>query len=238
MKEQYVGDVNDYRKYALLRALSGNDHLKIGICWMLTPADGSSDGDMRDYLGQPDVWRPYDPELFDVLKRSVRERHASRLRFVEDSGIIESALYFNDCLSDEREARQQYFDRALANFTAVDLVFFDPDNGLDVPSRPMGRKHSSKYVYRDEIRRAYHEDHSILVYQHFTREERSAFIARIGADLAEATDCSEIWCFRSPYVAFFLLIHPHHMPPLAENAANASRMWGEEFLVGSAVIVA
>lgn len=238
MKEQYVGDVNDYRKYALLRALSGNGKLRFGVCWMLTPADGSTDGDMRAYLGQSDKWRPYDPELFDVLKRSFKDGGASRLRFIEDIGIIENAVYFNDYLSDNREARQHYFDNALNILTSVDIVFFDPDNGLDVPSRPKGRKHSSKYVYRDEIRRAYRRDHSILIYQHFTREKRGAFVARIGDDLAELTTCPDIWCFRSPYIAFFLIIHPRHMLTLAENAANASGNWGGEFLTGSRLTAA
>ena len=82
-------------------------------------------------------------------------------------------------------------------------------------------------------REGYLKGHSILIYQHFTREKRNAFVARIGDGLAELTACPEIWCFRSPHVAFFLLIHPHQMPTLAENAANISRNWGEEFLVGN-----
>jgi hypothetical protein len=38
VKHQYVGDINDYRKYALLRALSAGGANRIGVCWMLTPA--------------------------------------------------------------------------------------------------------------------------------------------------------------------------------------------------------
>ena len=33
MKVQYFGDVNDYRKFALLKALSGKG-FTIGVCWM------------------------------------------------------------------------------------------------------------------------------------------------------------------------------------------------------------
>lgn len=40
VKHQYVGDINDYRKYALLRALSAGGANRIGVCWMLTPDDG------------------------------------------------------------------------------------------------------------------------------------------------------------------------------------------------------
>lgn len=40
MKHQYIGDINDYRKYALLRTLSADGVNRIGVCWMLTPDDG------------------------------------------------------------------------------------------------------------------------------------------------------------------------------------------------------
>ena len=33
MKVQYFDDVNDYRKFALLKALSGKG-FTIGVCWM------------------------------------------------------------------------------------------------------------------------------------------------------------------------------------------------------------
>lgn len=38
MKHQYVGDINDYRKYTLLRLLSSGGTNRIGVCWMLTLA--------------------------------------------------------------------------------------------------------------------------------------------------------------------------------------------------------
>ena len=66
MKVQYFGDVNDYRKYALLRLLAAAG-FTIGINWHLTPDDDGADGNKRDYLAKPDKWRGYDPELFDLF---------------------------------------------------------------------------------------------------------------------------------------------------------------------------
>ena len=48
MKVQYFGDVNDYRKFALLRALSEVGEFRIGVCWMLTEADSTGYGDKRE----------------------------------------------------------------------------------------------------------------------------------------------------------------------------------------------
>jgi len=44
VKVQYFGDINDFRKFALLRLLSGVGGFKIGVCWMLTEADDSKHG--------------------------------------------------------------------------------------------------------------------------------------------------------------------------------------------------
>lgn len=39
LKDQYVGDISDYEKYGLLRALSASADLPLAICWMLTAPD-------------------------------------------------------------------------------------------------------------------------------------------------------------------------------------------------------
>ena len=53
VKDQYFGDVNDFRKYGLLRVLAGSDRLRLGVCWMLTAPDGRTNGEFLAYLGQP-----------------------------------------------------------------------------------------------------------------------------------------------------------------------------------------
>ncbi|MCJ7618838.1 MAG: hypothetical protein MUP64_01300, partial [Anaerolineae bacterium] len=68
MKNQYFGDVNDYRKYGLLRVLTNGGEIKAAVCWMLTPDDGRGDGGFTSYLEQPDKWRHFDPLLFDHLR--------------------------------------------------------------------------------------------------------------------------------------------------------------------------
>ena len=47
MKDQYFGDINDYRKYGILRALQSKGQGTLLVAWMLTPDDGSRDGEFR-----------------------------------------------------------------------------------------------------------------------------------------------------------------------------------------------
>lgn len=55
MKNQYFGDINDFRKYGILRALAGPP-LSLVVSWMLTPDDGSTDGEFISYLSEPRRW--------------------------------------------------------------------------------------------------------------------------------------------------------------------------------------
>jgi hypothetical protein len=61
MKNQCFGDINDYRKYGLLRCLSGQGAMHTADCWMLTAGDGSGDGGHTRYLCSPSKWRAYGP---------------------------------------------------------------------------------------------------------------------------------------------------------------------------------
>ena len=65
MKNQYVGDIRDYGKYALLRALAAQ--YSIGLNWYLTPDDGRPDGKLTNYLKLSAD--PLDEELFQWLKK-------------------------------------------------------------------------------------------------------------------------------------------------------------------------
>ena len=82
MKNQYFGDINDYRKYGLLRCFE-EAKLKVGVCWMLTQDVANSDGQETRYLQEPWRWRQYDPELFDFLDKCVADGKRSVRRLEE-----------------------------------------------------------------------------------------------------------------------------------------------------------
>lgn len=237
VKEQYVGDVNDYRKYALLRELADGGKTRVGVCWMLTPADDKPDGGMTAYLRPEEAerWRHHDPILYDALRGVSDYEGTRRLRLIERSGIIPRAVFFNEFLSDRLDMRQAFFASAKAELANAPLIFFDPDNGVDVRSIPKGRADSSKFVYRDEIALTYSAGHSVLIYQHFPRERREGFIERVGAELTTLAPGAGRWCFRTPYTAFFLLVHQAHLSTLGAAANSAAGKWPPDFLVGSAI---
>ena len=172
MKNQYFGDINDYRKYGLLRAMLGQS-VTTTICWMLTPDGGSSDGRQLAYLHEPERWRRFDPPLYDCLQRMIFDaslrRRSRNLRGFQRRGILRGAGFYDAILGDDQRDRQQYFEKLWRKAQGTDLVFYDPDNGLEIKSVPRGRKRSSKYLYWDEVVESAGRGHSVLIYQHFPR---------------------------------------------------------------------
>ena len=229
MKNQYFGDENDFRKYGLIRALTNRGAIRCGVCWMLTSADGSRDGSFTSYLEQSTQWRRYDPELYDALLRCVRhdERH---VRHADCPEILPASLFYSEILSDEVDDRRCYFQEMLERFRGVPLVFFDPDNGLEVKTKPRGRRGSSKFLFWDEVETAYSAEHSLLIYQHFRREERSGFAERMATELARRTGAPEIHTFATPRVLFLLAPRPEHCAFFGERAKAVGRQWGTQVI--------
>lgn len=218
VKEQYVGDINDYWKYCLLKALSQDGSIRIGVCWMLTPPDGRTDGGNIHYLQEPETYERFEPSLFRLLRGVIDESAKRRLALIEEGDIIPGAIYYNKQTPDGRVERQRWFEQAMRTLQPTDLVFFDPDNGLDIVSKPKGRVGSSKFIYRDEVVAAYAEQHSLLIYQHFPREDRSNFIRRIGNEIGFLTPSADIWIFKTRHAAFFMAGHPEHQSKLESIA--------------------
>ena len=129
MKVQYFGDVNDFRKYALLRTLSEVGGFKIGLCWMLTEADGSGHGDNRSYLRQADQWRRYDPALFDALTLVPAAPTIEDLQRVENEALIPDATFFNDFTPDGLAERGAYHRACMKAFKACDSPSSTPTTG-------------------------------------------------------------------------------------------------------------
>ncbi|HEY6290461.1 MAG TPA: hypothetical protein VI455_02735 [Terriglobia bacterium] len=155
MKNQYVGDINDYRKYGLLRILARR--LTIGVCWMLTKDDGRPDGLKIKYLDAKERWRSHDSDLFEVLYKIVKKENCRHICEVENRGVIPSGLFYSELLVSEKEARCAYFSSAFERLRSSDIIFFDPDNGVRYR---LGW--SRRYLYGDELARAFRRGHSVL----------------------------------------------------------------------------
>jgi hypothetical protein len=225
MKNQYFGDVNDYRKYGLLRSLQSTWDGSLLVAWMLTPDDGGKDGGFRSYLEAPTTWAKYDPELFAGLADLLRSASQPSVSLIERSALLPRASYHSAVVPDGRLERDAWRDNLLHKALGVDLVFLDPDNGVEVPSKPVGRERSSKYVTWQEIQALWEAGCSLLIYQHFRREARDAFARRLVSELRERTGAGFIEAFLTPHVLFLLVAQDRNLERLASVAEVLSARW-------------
>ena len=171
MQDRYVGDVGDFVKYGLLRAIRGTKRL--GVAWYLHPNAGpAGDGRHTAYLQDPDEWRHLDAELFDALKELTGDRRS--IENIQQSGILGDAVFAADRLmvvgvKARQRWRHQWFDRIKRQLVGCDLVFADPDNGL-VPNdrfRPARQVNAKRIPLAEATALA--EGRTAVIYHHNSR---------------------------------------------------------------------
>lgn len=212
MKDQYVGDQNDYAKYQLLR-ICASIFEEILVAWMLTAADERTDGARIGYLKRAE-WRRADPELFDGLAALVA-RGERTVAAVEAAKLLPGCSFEADPVPLTLAERGPYFEAIAARATYDSLVFFDPDNGLEVPSVPKQRRGAEKYLFWDELILIREVGSSALIYQHFPYVQRVAYVeaalARLEAEMGEGY---RVFASHTPQVAFFFAVHAPYDEPL------------------------
>ena len=231
MKNQYFGDINDYKKYSLLRHLSGWGQLKTAVCWLLTHDDNGGDGNHINYLTQPDKWKVYDTTLFELLEQRVSKQGIKDIKVIEDSELILNCSFYSEIVDDDITLRQAYFNKFFEFVKDADLIFYDPDNGLEVKSIPMGTKKSSKYLYWSEVKATYESGHSILIYQHFPRTNRESYISDLVQHFRKTDGIKRIFWYKTRHVVFFLLAQSKHENLFIESNANILNTWGEKISI-------
>ena len=235
VKDQYFGDINDFQKYRLLRILTGGGAgpghgagTTLSVCWMLTPPDGRTDGRHTRYLDHPEEWAGLDPALFEFLRDAVRDGATGReVSAIERSGLLGRATFHSTLVPEAAPARARFLADALSLAAGADLVFFDPDNGLEVRSVAYGRAGSSKYLYWREVEETYAQGHSMLIYQHFPRVARGPYVEDLAAELGRRCGADRVIAFATPGVVFLLVPQRSHRRRF-ETAAEA---WGRSLFL-------
>jgi len=165
MKNQYVGDINDYRKYDLLQLISNELMEKILVVWMLTPNDGGNDGKKVKYLKNPKKWEKYNKTLFEGLNTIVNgERNIENVQKLPCFSNNENFEFHSDYLETDYNKREEYFKTVIEKAETAQIIFFDPDNGI-APQEKI--KNSEKFLFWSDIIKFWSKGKNILVFQYF-----------------------------------------------------------------------
>jgi hypothetical protein len=190
MQNRYVGDTGDFVKYLLLKNLC-TDNLRLGVNWCLVEDEShNNDGKFITYLeSENHDFLKVDGGLFTELKGLVASSKRS-VDAVQESDILPlQTSYFSEKVP-QGTNRFPWHDSSLKKLAACDIIFYDPDNGLEVKSFGKLHPNAIKHIFFDEIRDTYRAGKSIIIYQH---TDRSA-VARgqINTRVQQLKDCLPI----------------------------------------------
>ena len=256
MQDRYVGDIGDFGKYGLLKALclhcdaSRRPELSLGVVWYLVPDEThNGDGKLTRYLDRTSrnlaLYPDCDPTLYDALSEMVfgSERHVRAVRL---KGVLPSSTVFHETpLSFEGMTRRGAFARsarvahrrswvqhAVEAVKRCDVIFIDPDNGLEVPSRARHHRRGPKYCFLEELLLYSGTGQSIVIYQHIDR--RSAAEDQIKERLSQVNErlrhCGGSFAMlyhRGSSRAYLIVPSQAHRELLMERAQSFIRgCWG------------
>ncbi|WP_157082715.1 hypothetical protein [Sphingomonas asaccharolytica] len=219
MQDRYVGDAGDFAKYSLLRALAtGRPNLSLGVLWYLYP-DEQHNGDGRhiSYLDKQDL-KARDNYTFCGLERIVRSGNRS-VAAVEAAALLPNSVFFSDhvAIRDKPAARlahrASWYENGLRALKGRDIIFFDPDNGIETAALKRSDHRAGKYVFWSELGAAWASGSSLVVYNHLNRsapatvqtarlrasfEERLPGIGLLAPLLFRRGSCRHMWVVGQP----------------------------------------
>ncbi len=226
MKDQYAGNIGDFAKLGLLRYLNIS---RLGVIWYKNiSVEFGSDGKFTEYLYRQNEFGKYDQQLFDYFKNMVfkdQDRKIYRLEKIIRKSA--TATFFEEqVLNGIRRA--EWFGKACKEIDNqnCELVFVDPDNGIDCESLydSVGEKHVCLQEISELSRYS-----SLLAYHHLPREKHADHIEKVLNILNSKTNrpVHAIRAGRFSPRAFFLI---SSNKKLQENFKYFSEKW-KRFLI-------
>ena len=230
MQNRYAGDIGDFVKLALLRALSPG--FKLGVAWWLYPDEAhNDDGKHTSYLNHAKIWRHLDAELFDALREIVQTGQRS-VASLEQAGLLADAVLASRPVPQEvvtaarSTARAAWFDLTLNVLAAANLVFVDPDNGLEPASFSPTQAKAGKSIALEELTALSAPGRCLVVYHHQTRRKGGhlAEIEHWGSRLRQAgfATVDALRASRGSARVFFVLDAPS---VIRERAHQFAHRW-------------
>ncbi|MDR0852825.1 MAG: hypothetical protein LBN34_00445 [Clostridiales Family XIII bacterium] len=173
MKNQYVADIGDYGKCALLRAFIDNG-FALGLNWYLTLDDDSKDGRHTDYLSSS---KPYPDEGLRASLCEIFENGFRNVSSIENSGLLQNTIFYHDVLDfdvskpavNRLRQRGDWHNNAIQKLSGCDIVFLDPDTGLEVKSVNPISKDGNRYATNEEVMDYFNKGQNVIIYQHGKR---------------------------------------------------------------------
>jgi hypothetical protein len=202
MQDRYVGDIGDFGKFGLLRALFPCRDWRLGLVWYLVPNEvHNADGRHTEYLDKPAEFRGCDPDLFDKISRlvAIKPRTVAAINvatlFGPETVSFSERLSFQGISANSqagrdrrKQVRKEWLGNAAKAIKDCQAVFLDPDNGLETASTRSYEKKGPKFSYFDEVAALASAERVCVIYHHLGRKSHKETIKRYVRQIEDRTN--------------------------------------------------
>lgn len=206
MKNQYVGDIGDYSKLGLISTLISLDqNIKLGINWYQFDGthhtESPNDGKHYTYLTKkrkdykklsdlfPDIYKDFETFFTKNVKGTTEIAKEKRLiQNLEHISCLTKVLFYSEDICNKD--RKEWFEKSVDCLDKAEIIFLDPDNGLEYARGTGGVKH----VLIDELKEYYSKGNSVILYNHRDRKPTSTYLTKFKDAANEIGTCDD--CLR------------------------------------------
>lgn len=215
MQDRYAGDIGDFAKFGLLKALL-SEFCSLGVNWYKAePPESEWDKDTGTFHHE-DGKHKISPKYFacdEPLASALREISESNVRSIarlEQAALLDpgKTVYYHEVIS--VADRRQWHNNALQTLAPCEIVFLDPDNGLNVKSVGKGSEKSVKYVWDAELGDYLRRGQSVVFYNHRPRKKPEIFFPEfkerlLGIEEVQNKSVSVLTCPKGTVRDYFLI---------------------------------
>jgi chromosomal replication initiation ATPase DnaA len=201
MKNQYIGNINDFFKYSILETIEKSFDKKILVVWMLTKNE-RMDIEFNDL-------RKYNKELFQKL-RCVKSIEAIYPKYKYQSTFL------------AKTNRMKYFSEVKEKAKECDLLFFDPDIGISFSSDKKDKEH----LYWDEIKEFWepgNEGKDLIIYQHLDRQDWDEYLSELNGYIKNDLNGAFLVPIKTRNVMLIYIVHKNIKEKLRDIFINWDR---------------
>jgi hypothetical protein len=196
MQDSYIGDVGDFLKYGLLNfILEPYPTLTLGVNWYKNSEQATSVNVRAfSYLNETKPLhfslKLCNPGLFKKMQEV--DRHIDEIK--KHHVLPRNTLYYGKAIT---KNRSDWHREALQRLAQADLVFLDPDNGIQTNSVKDNQRNAFKYVLRQEIIDYYERGQLVIIYNHKSRQKEEVYQERFGKLRDLAGKAADIYILRA-----------------------------------------
>ncbi len=225
MQDGYTGDVGDFGKYGLLNEIckKSNGGIRLGINWFYV--EGGEKGKHIKYL-RDEKYKVCFPELYDQLKSIVDNDRRSIKEIEKDLVLPKETVFYSKLLPSSSVNRENWFKESLTKLKKADIIFLDPDNGIQTDKVKKTQKRAIKYVFKDEIEEYYELGKSLIIYNHRDRRPQPEYNRKILGIRHCIKACNDIRVLRFKRVSvrdYIFLIQKEHQDLIDETITYLTR---------------